>query len=118
MSQFPSVVYLAKEGSTTVGQRALVRAIQQRTAWNCVTSIKRMLGEDYNIENMKAQQTSLQIPTEIVKVSTDFESNVMHRLNYGGFRIPDFKITGSEFPPEEIMSLVIRNAKVRRVRRR
>jgi len=70
-----------------------------------------MIGEDYDIKNMMEQQKKLQIPTEIVKVETDFESNVMHKLNYGGFKIPDFKITGSDFPPEEIMGLVIRNAK-------
>ena len=110
-TSFPSVCFLAKEGSTAVGEKALIRAIHQRSAWNCVTGIKRMLGEDYSYKNMTEKRDRLHIPTELVRVESDFESNVMKKLDYAGFKIPDFKVTGMDFPPEEIMSLVIRNAK-------
>ena len=62
---FPSIAYLAKEGSTAIGEKALARAINQRCAINCVTGIKRMLGEDYDYKNMMKQKQRLQIPTDL-----------------------------------------------------
>ncbi|GMH83106.1 hypothetical protein TL16_g09486 [Triparma laevis f. inornata] len=112
---FPSIVYLAKEGSTAIGEKALARAIHQRSPINCITGIKRMLGEDYDYKNMLKQKKRLQIATEIKRVESDFTTNnetfFTKHLDFASFSIPDFKVTGDEFPPEEIMSLVINNAK-------
>ena len=74
-----------------------------------------MLGEDYDHKNMMKQKKRLQIPADLKRVESDFTTNnetfFTKHLDFASFSIQDFKVSGDEFPPEEIISLVINNAK-------
>jgi len=106
----PSVVYLAQEGSTCVGTAALTRAIAQKSAWNCVPTIKRTVGEDYSYPTFVNKLNALHVPAEVVRSKSDFVNNATESLDYASYTIPDFKICGAQFPPEELTSLLVRHA--------